>query len=90
MKFPPKHPHGACLAPTHTARQMRFCIYDRFIIEILREDHCWTAFRLADGKKTPERNFVIPQDLDASDLVIFLDDMFHEFARPGTSIKKLD
>lgn len=69
---------------------MRFNIYNRFVLEIIREDERWIAFRIGEGIKAPDDNLIIPQDLEPSELITFLDDMFHEFARPGRSIEILD
>lgn len=69
---------------------MKFDIYNRFIIEIIRKDGRWLAFRLGEGSKIPEANLIVPQDLGESELITFLDDIFHECALPGKLIKKLD
>lgn len=68
---------------------MRFDIYNRFVIEIIRKDERWIAFRIGEGSKVPEYDLVVPQDLEASQLLTFLEDMFHEYARPGKSIELL-
>ncbi len=69
---------------------MKFNIYNRFVLEIIRKDRRWIAFRIGEGIKVPEDNLIVPQDLEESELITFIEDMFHEFARPGKSIEKLD
>jgi len=69
---------------------MKFSIYDRFVVEIIRRQKRWIAFRLGEGVKVPEGNLVVPQDLEESELITFVEDMFHEFAQPGKSIEILD
>jgi len=69
---------------------MRFSIYNRFVVEIIRKNERWIAFRIGAGIKVPEDNLMVPQDLEESELITFLEDMFHEFARPGKSIKILE
>lgn len=71
-------------------RNMKFNIYNRFVLEIIRKDRRWIAFRIGEGIKVPEDNLIVPQDLEESELITFIEDMFHEFARPGKSIEKLD
>jgi hypothetical protein len=69
---------------------MKFNIYDRFVVEIIRKEKRWVAFRVGEGVKVPESNLIVPQDLEASELITFVEDMYHEFARPGKSIEILD
>jgi hypothetical protein len=69
---------------------MKFNIYDRFVLEIIRREKRWIAFRIGEGVKVPEGNLIIPQDLEESELITFIEDIFHEFAQPGKSIEKLE
>jgi hypothetical protein len=69
---------------------MKYNIYNHFVIEIIRKNGFWKAFRLGEGIKIPENNLIIPPELDEADLITFLDDMFHEFSRPGKLIERLD
>ena len=69
---------------------MKFNIYDRFVLEIIRKEKRWIAFRIGEGVKMPESNLIVPQDLEESDLIIFVEDIFHELAQPGKSIEILD
>jgi hypothetical protein len=68
---------------------MKFNIYNRFTVEIIRRDEGWIAFRIGEGLKVPCDNLMIPSDLEASQLITFLDDIFHELSRPGASIEVL-
>jgi hypothetical protein len=69
---------------------MKFNIYNRFVVEIIRKDERWIAFRIGEGIRAPDDNLIVPQDLEESELITFLDDMFHEFSRPGKSIEILE
>ncbi len=69
---------------------MKFNVYDIFVLEITQENGRWTAFRVGEGTRIPDYDLIVPQDLDESELTTFLDDMFHELARPGKDIKRLD
>ena len=68
---------------------MRFNIYGRFQLEVRREQESWVAYRLTPGKRVLEDELVIPADVDASELAVYLDDIFHELAGPGQEIEVL-
>jgi hypothetical protein len=65
---------------------MKFSIYGRFQLEVRREAGAWVAYRLGQGLRTSMPDVVIPDDLPASDLATYLDDLFHELAQPGESV----
>lgn len=65
-------------------------IYHRFTLEIIRRDEAWIALRIGEGLKVPCDDLAISGDLEASQLITFLDDIFHELARPGASIEVLE
>ena len=69
---------------------MRFDVYGRFRLEIVREDERWLIYRLDLGKRRPMTDFVIPSDLGPEEIATYLDDMLHEEAGPGDSIRRLD
>ena len=69
---------------------MKFSIYGHFDLEIIRQNDRWLAFRLGEGVKRPEPDVVIPPDINETELVSFLDDIFHELASPRTLIRQLD
>ena len=69
---------------------MKFDIYGRFQLEVLREKDHWSVYRLAPGMRTPVHDFVVPPELTESQLASFLDDVFHESAVPGARIRHLD
>jgi hypothetical protein len=68
---------------------MRFDVYGRFQIEVLREGSSWTVYRRSDGKRVRAADLVIPSEIPAAELEVFLDDMFHELSRPGDEIRLL-
>jgi hypothetical protein len=69
---------------------LKFNLYNRFRLEIIRRDGGWVAYRIGEGLKLPCDNLSIPSDLEASQLITFLDDIYHELARPGASIEELE
>jgi hypothetical protein len=68
---------------------MKFDIYGRFQVEVRRENDLWVVYRSGLGKGIPLNDVVIPSDLGADDLATYLDDVFHEFARPGENVTAL-
>ena len=69
---------------------MKFDVYGRFTLEVLREHGRWSVYRLALGKRTPLHDVVIPPDVEPHEVVRYLDDVFHESARPGKTIRLLE
>jgi len=67
----------------------RFDIYGRFVLAIEREHGRWVAYRLGDGTRRRESSLVLPDALSEAELPAWLDDMYHEYARPGRSVRRL-
>lgn len=68
---------------------MKFNIYGRFQVDVQRESESWIVYRSELGKKTRLTDLVIPPDLIAQDLVTYLDDIFHEFAKFGENVEAM-
>lgn len=66
---------------------MKLSIYGRFQIDVRRENDLWVVYRLELGKRTRLNDVVIPPNLVADELVTYLDDIFHEFARFGANVE---
>jgi hypothetical protein len=67
---------------------MKFDVYGRFEIEVRREAGHWAAYRVALGKRARIGNLAIPEDLrTAEELARYLDDLYHELARPGQTVR---
>jgi hypothetical protein len=69
---------------------MKFNIYGRFLIDVVRTNDHWEMFELDSGKRIRMTDFAIPAWLDESQLPQFLDDIFHEGAKPGDAIVQID
>ena len=69
---------------------MRFDIYGRYQLEVVRQDNAWTVYRTDGGKRRPETDLVIPSSVAAADVPMYLDDLLHELASPGATIRRLD
>jgi len=69
---------------------MRFDVYGRYKLEIVRDGARWAMFRLDQGRKRPFTDFVVPESLGPDDIATYLDDMLHEWAKPGDTIRRID
>jgi hypothetical protein len=66
---------------------MKFDVYGRFQIEVRREENSWVAYQIALGKRTKVTAFAIPDEIQTSaQIARYLDDLYHEVARPGQSV----
>jgi hypothetical protein len=68
---------------------MRFNIYARFQVDVRRENDAWAVYRAALGKRTLFEDVVIPPDVPADELAVYLDDIFHEYAGQGDRVEPL-
>jgi hypothetical protein len=69
---------------------MKFTIYGRFVLDVVRVNDRWEMFELDSGKRIRMTDFAIPAWLDESQLPQFLDDIFHEGAKPCDVIVRID
>lgn len=65
---------------------MRFDIYGRFQLEVLRENEAWVVYQLGLGSRSRDNDIVIPSSLEANELAAYLDDLFHELGGPGQNV----
>jgi hypothetical protein len=66
---------------------MRFDVYGRFQLEVRKEAGQWTVYRVDLGKRTRINYLAIPEEIQMpEEIARYLDDMYHEAARPGDSI----
>ncbi|MDN4052094.1 hypothetical protein QPK32_03265 [Massilia sp. YIM B02763] len=65
---------------------MKFDIYGRFQVEVEREHDVWRVYRRDAGKRVRLEELVIPAHLADDEIIVYLDDIFHELARPGREI----
>ncbi len=68
---------------------MRFDIYGRYTLEVIRDGDEWTVYRRENDKRRTA-NLVIPAELTDDEIATCLDDLLHEQARPGESITPLE
>ena len=68
---------------------MRYDIYGRFRIEVLREGNRWVAYRLGEGVCRLDADVQLPPEVSAEAVAGALEDVFHEFAQPGEGVREL-
>ncbi len=66
---------------------MKIDVYGRFQLEVLHENGRWVAYQLEPGKKIKLRELIFPEDLRPEEVPTYLDDFYHEMARPGQNIR---
>lgn len=66
---------------------MRFSVYGRFTLDVVRERKRWIAYRLEPGKRIEVTELAIPSSLPEAEIATFLDDIYHELARPGQTVR---
>ena len=52
---------------------MKFDLYGRFQLEVLREDGAWKVYRIGSGIRALMHDVVLPSDIDEQDIATFLD-----------------
>ena len=68
---------------------MKFDVYGRFELEVAREGNTWVAYRLVPGKRIRAVELIIPSEIQPSEIATYPDDLFHEGATPGKSVRLL-
>ncbi|CAN7270614.1 hypothetical protein LJR289_001199 [Pseudoduganella sp. LjRoot289] len=68
---------------------MKFNIYGRFQVEVRREGEAWELYRIEVGKRARMNDVVIPSTLESDEIIVYLDDIFHELAGYGQCIEHL-
>jgi len=68
---------------------VKFDVYGRFQLEAAREGNMWVAYRLVPGKRIRADDLIIPSEIQPNVIATYLDDLFHEGAAPGTSVRLL-
>jgi hypothetical protein len=68
---------------------MKFDVYGRFQLEVVREGDNWVAYRLGSGKRVVASELIIPPSVQAGEVASFLDDLLHELSGPGGCVRLL-
>lgn len=68
---------------------VRFDVYGRFQLEVVRAGARWTVYRFENGRRGPMADLVIPAGTPADDVLRYLDDLLHELAEPGRVLRRI-
>jgi hypothetical protein len=69
---------------------MRLDVYGRFVLDVVRDGDRWVAFYVGEGKRRRAPDVVLPPDATEGEVLDYLEVLFHEAARPGHLIRRLD
>jgi hypothetical protein len=58
---------------------VRFDVYGRIELEVMKEKGVWVAHRIGQ--------LVFPEVAEASELATYIDDVFHELSGPGQRLR---
>ena len=67
---------------------MKFDVYGRFRLEVMRENNEWVVYRLGAGTRA-KSELVIPSWVTAAGVAAYLDDLFHELSGPNDLVREL-
>jgi hypothetical protein len=67
-------------------KPMKYDIYGRFQLDVRRVNDTWEVYRLEPGKRAKMEEIIIPSTMDADEIIVYLDDIFHELAGFGQTI----
>jgi hypothetical protein len=68
---------------------LRFDIYGRYQLEVIREGDAWNIYRLGVGTRAPVHSLPIPPEAQPHEIEIWLVDLLHELAEPGRTIRRV-
>jgi len=68
---------------------VRFRIYGNYELDVVREGDKWRVFNLNVGKRVPLTDVVIPTEVQENEIATYLDDLFHELAKPDQAIRRV-
>ena len=69
--------------------KMKFDVYGRFQLEVVRENDEWAVYKLGLGKRVRTNDFIIPSAVLPSEVGTYLDDLLHELSGPDQSVRLL-
>ena len=68
---------------------MKFDVFGRFQLDVVREGGRWAAYSLGVGKRIKRDDLAIPPFLEAAEIGGYLDDLYHEMAGPGQVVREV-
>jgi len=69
---------------------MKFDVYGRFIVEVIRHGEEWEIFLVEQGRRLRMDEVAIPSETPMDRIPYYLEDLWHESASPGKAIRRLD
>jgi hypothetical protein len=70
---------------------MRFDVYGRYVLIVERSGTRWRVLQVGDdGKRGLRDDVAIPSELSPDEIAQHLDDLFHESARPGARVRRIE
>ena len=69
--------------------RVKFDIFGRLKLEVVRDQDQWVAYRLDLGKRVKVPELAIPSMLEPSEIAEYLDDLYHEMAKPGQVVREI-
>ena len=69
---------------------MKFDIYGRYVLEVVREHGGWVVYRVTNERRRREPNLIVPDDMTEDRIATYLDDMLHEAAGSGDTVRRID
>jgi hypothetical protein len=69
---------------------MKFDVYGRFIVEVIRRGEDWEVFLLEPGRRARMADVAIPSDIPIDKIPHYLEDLWHETAAPGKTIRRME
>jgi len=69
---------------------MKFDVYGRFVLEVVRERDGWIVRRVENGRRWVLTVMIIPPDLPECRIGRYLEDLTHEYATPDRVIRLLE
>jgi hypothetical protein len=69
--------------------EMKFDVYGRFQVEVVRENDEWVVYKLGLGTRARSRDLIIPSFVAPSEVAGYLDDLLHELSGPGQCVRLL-
>ena len=69
---------------------MKFDVYGRFIVEVIRHGEDWEVFLVEQGRWLRMNEVAIPSETTMDRIPHYLEDLWHESASPEKEIRRLD
>ena len=69
---------------------MKFDVYGRFFVEVVRESDAWVVYRIDPGRRMRLQDLVLPADAPAESVPRWLEDLLHEYALPDRTIRPIE